>query len=78
MQRGQPEPLGVPPQGGDLVTWLLAPGKAPRNFRNWCYLRGSLARPSARAHQPHPGSTFGVIRGTYRQAGSGEGLAALA
>lgn len=30
-------------------------------------------RPRALAHQLHPGSTFGFIKGTWHQAGSGEG-----
>lgn len=46
---------------------------APQKFKNQGYLRESLVCPSALARQPHPGSTFGFIRGTCHKAGSGRG-----
>lgn len=58
---------------GIWLRGLLLPHMAPWKLKNQGYLRESLVCPSALARQPHPGSTFGFIRGTCHKARSGRG-----
>lgn len=72
-ESGQQEPWGFHSRRGIWLKGLLSPPHGPTKFEDQAYLRESLACPSALARQPHPGSTFGFIRGTCHKAGSGRG-----